>query len=389
MKILIAGSDLNAKLLAQYLKIEDENHDIYVTTEEKSSENFYTCVNIKENDILSICDFVKYNQIEFTIATSPIAIINGIADEFKKEGFPIFAPFSEAARVTYFNSIAKKILYKLKINTPKFGIFDRENMAIDYIRRTKFPIIVENDLTLFSRENYKYDTFQKAKVGIQKIFENDNNKIVIENYINGDDYYLYFITDGYNAIPLISLERKEGNNYTTIIAPSKKISEEIIIKILQRAIYPLLDDITKYADMYVGLIGLKIKIYKDTFYVLEIYNGFQEYDLQVFISLLKENFCKLLFDTANCCLTDNHKSIKITNNYSYSIILNKKEIDRKQEGSILNEDEFIIIEDKDNLIYTANALTINRAKDKLFNFLENNISEEKLRSIIFPQEEKE
>ncbi len=371
MKILIAGSDLNAKLLAQYLKIEDENNDIYVTTEDKNFDNFYTSVNIKENDIASICDFVKYNQIEFTIATSSIAIINGIADEFKKEGFAIFAPYSEAARITYFNSIAKKILYKLKINTPKFGIFDRENMAIDYIRKTNFPIIIENDFTLLSRESHKYDTFIKAKVGIQKIFENDNNKIVIENYIDGEDYYLYFITDGYNAIPLISLTRREENTFTTISAPSEKISEEIIIKILENTIYPLLDDITKYTNKYIGLIGLKVKIKKESYYILEIYNGFQQYDLQIFISLLKENLCKILFDTANSCLTDNHKNIKITNDYSFSTIISKKEIEQKLDYQPdTDEEEFIIIEDKENIIYTATGPTINRAKEKLIDYLE-------------------
>ena len=95
MKILIAGSDLNAILLAKYLKLQDANHDIYVTTLEKSDDGSYTPLRIRENDIASICDFVKYNQIEFTIATSQLAIINGIADVFKKECFPIFAPFSE------------------------------------------------------------------------------------------------------------------------------------------------------------------------------------------------------------------------------------------------------------------------------------------------------
>ena len=107
----------------------------------------------------SICDFVKYNQIEFTIATSQLAIINGIADLFKKEGFPIFAPFSEAARITFFNSIAKKIMYKLKINTPKFGIFDRENLALEYVRRTRFPLVIQNDFTLLERECSVYNTY--------------------------------------------------------------------------------------------------------------------------------------------------------------------------------------------------------------------------------------
>lgn len=386
MKILIAGSDLNAKLLARYLKLENSNNDIYITTEEQSADDTYTCINIKENDIAGICDFVKYNQIEFTIATSSIAIINGIADEFKKEGFLVFAPYSEAERITYFNSIAKKIMYKLKINTPKFGIFDRENLAIEYVRKARFPIVISNDFTLLSRESSVYKTFSQAKLGIQKIFENSNNdKIVIENYIQEDPVYIYFITDGYNALPLISISRLSGKNYTTATAPSPKIDEDIIINILQQVIYPLLDDISKYTDMYIGILGLKIKIYKNNIYVLEFYNGFQHYDFQAFISLLDENLLNLLYDTVTGCLSDNHDYIRLKDNFSYSAAINKSEI--KSEESY--DEDFIESEDKEKYIYTSTASTVNKAKENLYDFLETIITEETTQNIIKANNQKE
>lgn len=386
MKILIAGSDLNAKLLASYLKLENNMHDIYITTDEKSPDNLYTCIDIKENDVPAICDFVKYNQIEFTIATSSIAIINGIADEFRKESFPIFAPFSESERITYFNSIAKKIMYKLKINTPKFGIFDRENLAIEYIRRTKFPIVVENDFTLLSRESYIYPSFTKAKLGIQKIFENNNEKIVIENYIDADPEYLYFITDGYNALPLISTSRISGKNYTTTIAPSTKISDSMIRTIMQRAIYPLLDDISKYTDMYVGIIGIKLKIYKNTFFIHEFYNGFQYYDFQAFLSLLNDNLLNILYDTAMGSLSDNHDFINISDKISYTTAVSKTETNNINND---DDDNFIITEDKEKYIYTTTSSTLSKAQENMFDYLKTIVKENLIESIYKANKEKE
>lgn len=366
MKILIAGSDLNAVLLAQYLKLQDPTHDIYITTQEKCDDNSYTPISIRENDVASICDFVKYNQIEFTIATSQLAVINGIADRFKKESFPIFAPFAEAARITFFNSIAKKIMYKLKINTPKFGIFDRENLAIDYVRRSKFPIVVGNDFTLLSRESNIYETFSKAKSGLQKTFENSNEKIVIENHIDIEPIYLYFITDGFNALPLIAIERNSKEEFSIITAPSQKISEDLIIKILRTAIYPLLDDISKYADCYTGIIGLKVKVLKDNFCVLEFYNGFQEYDFQAFLSLLDENLFNILYDTANGCIADNHEYIRLSDNFSYTIAINKQKIKRAQN----DDSEYIESYDSNKIILTNTASTQNYAKENLLDYIE-------------------
>ena len=70
MKILIVGSDLNSILLAKYIYLQNNEHDIYITSDENESENFYTNINIRENDINSLVDFVKYNAIEFTISLS-------------------------------------------------------------------------------------------------------------------------------------------------------------------------------------------------------------------------------------------------------------------------------------------------------------------------------
>ncbi len=366
MKILIVGSDLNSLLLAKYIKTQNAEHDIYVTTTDVSAPEIYTGIRIRENDVNSIVDFVKYNGIEFTIAMSPMAIINGIADEFKKEEFMIFAPFSEAARITYFNSIAKKVLYKLKIPTPKFGIFDRENLAVDYIRRSSFPIVVENDFTLMERESNIYPCFSKAKQGIQKIFENGNQKIVIENYIDEAPLYVYFITDGYNALPLISLERASGEKYTTITAPSQKVPDEIYGRLLQGVIYPILDDITKYTDNYVGIIGLKIKLYKGHFFVHEIYNGFQHYDFQALLSLLDEDILRLFYDVTNGCLGDEYNYINLRNNYSYTVAINKSEINRIEDF----EEDFIESFDETKYIVSATGATINSVQEQLCDYIE-------------------
>ncbi len=375
MKILIAGSDLNALLFAKYLKMQSFEHDIYITTDIKCEDKTYTTVDIKENDITAICDFVKYNQIEFTIVTSGLAIINGIADLFSKEGFPVAAPFSEAARVTFFNSIAKKVMYKLKISTPRFGIFDRENIAADYIRRAKFPIVIMNDFTLSERNCNVYKSYQKARLELQEIFENPNEKIVIENYIDAGLVYMYFLTDGYNAIPLISLERKEYGEYTIITAPSSKITNKLTDKILQNVLFPLLDDIAKYEGNYSGILGIKLKVIKDEYYVLEYYNSFQYYDLQTFLSLVDEDLAELFYKASEKNL-ESRNYTNLQNKFSYTIAVKKSKITQNDDS------DYFITEDDMNKIITKTASTLNFAKKELLEYIETNCNIETYKNII-------
>lgn len=364
MKILIVGSDLNALLLAEYIKIQTNENDLYITLDGDYKDKNYISIGIRENDVSAVCDFVKYNQIDLTIVTSGLAIINGIADIFEKEGFPIIAPFSEAARATFFTSIAKKVMYKLKINTPRFGIFDRENIASDYIRRAKFPIVIMNDFTITKRINEVYNNFRNAKIALQKIFENNDEKIVIENYIESIPIYIFFLTDGYSVLPLISMEKQEKNGYIQIKAPSKQLPNNIMKNILTKSVFPFIDDIAEYAGNYSGILGMKVKIKDNNIYVLEYYNNFQDYDLQVFLSLLDENIVELFKKATNKNLKGS-KNAKLKNKSSYTLIMKKSKIVNEVE-----DDELMITEDDKNIIMTKTALTINSAKQYIEEYIE-------------------
>jgi len=267
-------------------------------------------------------------------------------------------------------------MYKLKIPTSKFGIFDRENLAVEYVRHSKFPIVVENDFTLLGKERNIYSTFAKAKLGIQKTFENSNEKVIIKNYIDEPDLYLYFITDGYNALPLISLFKKE-EGLTEVFSPSEKISDNMIVAILKKIIYPLLDDISKFTDSYKGILGLRIKVQKNNLYVFEFLNRFQDYDIQPFISLLSDDLLAILCDTTNNNLIEERNYINLNDGYSYTVIVKKSNV----ENYIESDDYMIETEDEDNYVFTIVAPTMNRAKEKMFDYLFE-IGDDKIKDII-------
>lgn len=363
MKILIIGNDLNSLLIAKFIKLQNSAHDIYLTTENKEKNDEYTPINIKENDIDSLVNFVKYNAIDFTIAMSKIAIINGIANEFRNEEFPIFAPMMKSSGITFFNSIAKKVMYKLKIPTPKFGIFDKEHLAIEYLRNIHFPVVISNDFILPKRLSQKCKSFSQAKNTIQDFFNGGFDKIIIEKFTDEKEIYVYFATDGYNALPLTTVERTKDKNYSTTISPSSKIDNEMYGYLLNKIIYPILDDTAKISEKYTGIIGLKLNISNKGLWVSEFYNGFQEYDLQAFLSILSDDLTEIFYDCALGCLSDNRNYINLSEQFSYSLTINNDKINEKNSKQ---DFDLIFSENNNKKIYTSVAPTLNRAKENLF-----------------------
>ena len=128
MKILVVGSDANAYSIAKNMS-ENENVDaVFVAPGFDKITDFAQNIDIAETNTPELLDFVLENEISLTIVTSINAIEQDIAAFFADARRLVFAPCAESANVALYKSLAKKLMYRLKIQTMKFGIFDRENI---------------------------------------------------------------------------------------------------------------------------------------------------------------------------------------------------------------------------------------------------------------------
>ena len=141
-KILIIGSSANTYALAKKLS---KTCDIFVAPGSPTIKEFTTCLDIREDSITELLEFVMENQIDLTIVSSINAINADIATIFTNNSQPIFAPTQNSAQLILYKIGIKKILYKLRIPTPKFGIFEKQNMAADYIKNIQNPFVIKTD----------------------------------------------------------------------------------------------------------------------------------------------------------------------------------------------------------------------------------------------------
>jgi hypothetical protein len=175
---------------------------------------------------------------------------------------------------------------------------------------------------------------------------------------------LYFVTDGFNVLPLVALRRKGDENYTSIVCPETTVSEHMVLKVLQRAIYPFIDDISQLAKPYVGILGVKIKIHRDSFVVLEYYNRFENKDLQAFLSVLDDDLLSIFYTAAQGTLCDVHHYVNFKDEFSYTLSVHKDCIEKEKT----EEDCFYECETDNSYVCTSTALTINSAKENLIDY---------------------
>jgi len=331
MKVLLIGSGAKEYSIAKKISYYENVSLVFVAPGNDAISEFANCVDIKSDDIENLVSFAKENEIDLTIVASETAIDAGVAERFNSEGLSIFAPTAEASRIISSKSLAKKFMYKTKIPTPKFGIFDRENMAIDYARKSQYPLVVKTDMHLSGENVYICDSFRIAKRIIETLFDEKHKKIVIEDYLCGQEFSYYVISDGYNAMPLQSIVpykgTLEGNGGSVTsglgaYAPFYMLHRNIEGRIFREIVYPLLDELAKNGTPYIGVLGIDIILGNDNkLNVLEFNSFFKEPDAQCFIELLDENLLNLARSAVVGSLVDEYSEVKSIPSYAASVVL--------------------------------------------------------------------
>ena len=352
MRIMILGSDANVATLIKKLSSENSVSFVYTNMNEKFCSEKVLKIPEEVKDIDELIVFAKENKIVYTIVLDDEFLKYDISRKFALADLLVFSPDSESYRVCSSKSTIKKLAYKLKIPTPKFGVYEKESQAIAAIRDFKFPFVVKTD----EGEFYEIcETYSQAKNVIQNLFFHDFKKIIIEQYIEGEYFSFYVVSDGYDVIPfgaVYSYINPRNINDVVTIFPYSKIEENIEAKIAQDFIFPIIDEFNSNENVFLGILGLDLIITKDKkLYLIGINNFFKKYDAQVIINAVDMDFSKLFLAAAMFALRDKFDSINLKESYFSAF--------NADENKCPYGDEYIIDKCKDSTIVCVSATTMN------------------------------
>ena len=327
-KILIIGNSAKEYALAKKLSLK---HEVYVTPSSDTIKEFATCIDIREDKSSELLEFVMENGIDLTIPVSITALKSDIVELFNKNNQAIFAPQRNAAKLVLDKALAKKVLYKLRIPTPKFGIFEKQNMVLDYIKNLKNPFVLKTD---DNNSAAIFTSYQTAKTLVESSFIEKNKRIIVEDYIYGTPFSFYTITDGYKALPIgssitykHSLEGNGGQLTSGMgaCAPNYKLSIEQEYYLMDNVIYPTLDYCEIEGNPYLGILGINGVLTDDgRMFILGWQSFMQDCDAQAVLDILDED----LFELFNSCVigsfSDEVDGINLFDKYSASLVLTCK-----------------------------------------------------------------
>lgn len=358
-KILIIGNTARVYSLAKNLS---ENNEVYVAPGSPSIKEFATCVDIRENSVTELLEFVMETGIDMTIPVSNAAMNSDLTDVFNSNNQHIFAPTKDASKLIYDKALMKKVLYKLRIPTPKFGIFEKQNMVMDYIKNLKNPFVIK----LNESSSAVVLTSQKeAKTIVDSIFAQKIQKVLIEDYVWGTPFAFYTVTDGYKALPIgssilykHSLEG-DGGQLTSgmgACAPNYKLSVDHEYYLMDNVIYPTLDYLQIEGSPYTGVLGVNGIITENGVLQILGYDFFmQDCDCTAVLECLDTDLYSLMEACVVGSFSDEFDFINQKEISAVSLVLNCK--NKNNNENIINGLDVL---DEETIVSFAPTVTKNR-----------------------------
>ena len=353
-KILIIGNTARVYSLAKKLS---ENNDIFVAPGSPTIGEFATNVDLRESS--ELLEFVMENGIDLTI---PVSMPDGIVELFNNNNQKIFAPSFMASKLILDKSLMKKVLYKLRIPTPKFGIFEKPNMVMDYIKNLKNPFVIKTN----EPSSAVVLTSQKeAKTIVDSIFAQQTQKVLIEDYVWGTPFAFYAVTDGYKALPIgssilykHSLEGDGGQLTSGMGActPNYKLSIEHEYFLMDNVIYPTLDYLEIEGNPYTGILGVNGIITENGVLQILGYESFmQDSDCTAILECLDTDLYQLFEACAIGSFSDEFEFINQKDISATSLVLTCKNKENKE--NVINGIELL---DEETIVAFAPTVIKNR-----------------------------
>ena len=308
MKVLVIGSGGREHALVWKISQSPRVTKVYCAPGSAAIAELAECVAINAEQIDRLADFAAKESINLTVVGPELPLTLGIADLFESRGLRIFGPNKSAAQLEGSKAFAKEILAASGIPTAAFGTFTDAASAKRYLAEQKSPYVIKADGLAAGKGVLICASRQEALSAIDdilvgKTFGTAGDKVVIEEFLDGEEASFMVLTDGENVLPLASSQDHKrvfdddlGPNTGGMGAysPAPVVTPAMHERILREVLAPLLAGLKKQNIRYRGVIYVGLMIGKDGPKVLEFNARFGDPECQPIMMRLKSDLIPLL-----------------------------------------------------------------------------------------------
>ncbi len=279
MKILVVGSGGREHALAWKAARSAGVDHVFVapgnagTAREPNVSN----VDIAVGDFAGLAAFVRSEGVDLTIAGPENPLVDGIRDYFDVQHLPLFGPSKGAAQLEGSKSFTKDFLARHGIPTAAYQTFTDLDPALEYIDVQGAPIVIKGDGLAAGKAVVVAHTVDEAKAAVRGMlsgasFGDAGRKVVIEEFLDGEEASFICLCDGVRALPFASSQDHKARDDGDLgpntggmgaYSPAPVVTAEVHARIMREVVEPTIAGMAAEGHPYQGFLYAGLMIMPD------------------------------------------------------------------------------------------------------------------------------
>ena len=277
MKILVIGGGGREHALAWRLAQATDVEQVFVAPGNAGTERDPKLTNLPITNKVAMREWAQATGVALTVVGPEAPLADGVVDEFRAHGLPIFGPTKAAAQLESSKDFSKAFMKRHGIPTADYESFSDPKAAHAYVDRKGAPIVVKADglaagkgvvVAMTVAEAHEAIDFMLVDNKLGVAHNAGGARVVIEDFLDGEEASFIAICDGEHALALATsqdhkrlLDKDQGPNTGGMGAysPAPVVTAEVHAKAMNEIILPTLrgmkaDGIPFSGFLYAGLM---------------------------------------------------------------------------------------------------------------------------------------
>jgi phosphoribosylamine---glycine ligase len=318
MRVLVVGQGAREHALCWKLKQSPLVRELYAAPGNAGISSVADTVPIGVADIIELADFAEKLKMDLTIVGPELPLTLGIVDEFQKRGLPIFGPTRLAAELEGSKVFSKEFMRKYGIPTANAIAANSFDEAKAAVKELGFPCVLKVDGLAAGKGVVIVEAKAEAEDYLRMVFEEKKfgtaaTRILVEEFLTGEEVSFMVITDGKKALPLApakdykkAFDGDTGPNTGGMGAhsPAVVLTGETAAEIMRTTVHPTIQGMASEGRPYTGVLFVGLMLTANGPKVLEYNCRFGDPETQVQMLRMEDDLADVCLKVARGNLGD-------------------------------------------------------------------------------------
>jgi phosphoribosylamine--glycine ligase len=314
MKILVIGSGAREHAFAWKLAAEPDVSEVLCAPGNPGIAASARCIPVDMGNPEALVAIARRESVDFTVVGPELPLSLGAVDLFAAHGCPIVGPTRAAAALEWSKVFAKDFMARHRIPTARFRVCASEAAAHAVIASGElgYPLVVKADGlaagkgVAIAEDRAAADAVARTMM-VERRFGTAGDRIVLEEFLRGEEASYFVIADGRACVPLSSAQdhkrifdddRGANTGGMGAFAPSPLMPPDMERRVLEEIVHPVLHGMADEGRPYRGFLYVGLMLTSDGPQVVEFNVRFGDPEAQVVLPRLDEPLSGILHSAA-------------------------------------------------------------------------------------------